>query len=62
MDRIYVIMEDCYNYDPYDGEKDSAEPIDFCTSMTEAEELCVKYEAAAPERMYYWREVIKGGE
>jgi len=60
MKRIYVIMEDAGNYDPYDGEKDSAEPIDFCESMTEAEDLCLKYEGNEPGFLYYYREVIKG--
>lgn len=62
MDRIYVIMEDCGNFDPYGGGKDSAEPIDFCDTLTEAEDLCVKYEKDNAGYYYYWREVIKGGD
>lgn len=60
MRQIYVIMEDLGNYDPYDGEKDSAEPIDFKDSMTEAENACLEYEAQNPGNIYYWREVIGG--
>ena len=58
MNRIYVIMEDCYNYDPYNGDKDSAEPIDFRLTETEAEDLCFEYESEHPGNVYYWREVI----
>jgi len=58
MKRIYVIMEDTGSCDPYNGERDAAEPIDFKYSMTEAEDACFKYEQENPGVAYYWREVI----
>jgi hypothetical protein len=60
MERIYVIMEDLDNHDPYNGEKDSAEPIDFKYTMDEAEDACTEYEAKNPGVIYYWREVLGG--
>lgn len=60
MKRIYVIMEDANNYDPYGGGKDPAEPVDFCETLEEAEDLCLKYEEKEPGFMYYYRAVIKG--
>ena len=58
MDRIYVIMENRYVYDPYSGYEETTEPIDFKPTIEEAETLCLKYEKVNPKNTYYWREVI----
>ena len=54
MKRVYVIM--CDSYDG--GDYLDTNPIDVVSSMTQAEELCYKYENENKDGVYYWREVI----